>query len=287
MIALLAALVGGAFAQDTAAERAVVPDLDAQAFRASPDDAGLLVTDVASMPEQGGDARVLLSYHDDLLVYVSEGEQVGIVRNVAQANVIGAWGLGPVRIGLDVPVYLLARGDLTGQETGLGDVALDTRVSVFGREAPLSFPVDLGAYARISAPTATVANALGSGTPTWSVGLAGSLSVGSALIAANVGTRGGPATRLENVELNDALDWRVGVGYGLTARFDLSAEVTGRIGYAAPLTNLAGVPMEWLVGARAQLTEQVRLHAGVGRGLTPGIGSPDARAILGVGYAMP
>lgn len=282
-IALLG--LSGAFAQD-AANRAEVPDLDAQRFRPSLDasESGLWLTDVAGVPEPGAVAQIGLSYHDDLVVYLSEGEEVGIVRNLLQANVAAAWGVGPLRVGVDLPLVLRAVGDLTGGETGLGDVALDGRVAVAGPKAPIPFPVALGVRARLTAPTATVNTSLGARTTTWSLGVVGSLDVGPVQVAANLGTRGGPAVDLENVTVNDAFDWRAGASWGLSERVSVSAEVVGLISYAEPLANAASHPTEGLLGVQTRLSDTLVFQGGLGRGLTPGIGAPEVRLATGLAW---
>ncbi len=287
MIPLLTALGAVAAAQSTAVERAVVPEIDAQTFRPTLDRSGFLVVDTAARPAPGGHAQVLLSYHDDLLVYLSEGEQVGIVRNLVQANVLAAWGAGPVRVGVDAPVYFFAKGDATGGEAGLGDVALDGRVTVAGEGTPLALPVDLGVQARTTLPTATVDNALGARLVTWSVGLLVSKDLGPLQVAADVATVGGPAASLENIEVNDALSVAVGGRLRASEAWTLSGELASRFSYRSPVSNLAGVPLELLVGSRVRVREDLSLRAAVGRGLSPGIGAPDLRVIAGVELSAP
>ncbi|MBX2800274.1 MAG: OmpA family protein [Myxococcales bacterium] len=259
-----------------------VPQINAQMFRPTLDTAQPMTVDVASMPQAGGSARVWMGYHDDLLVYASEGQQRKLVANVVQLNVLGAWAWGPVRAGVDIPVLLFADGDATQPEAGLSDVALDARVAIFGTDAPLEFPVDLGIQGRLSVPTATVDTALGARRSTASLAAVASTDLGPVLVALNLGAQLGPRVDLENVSLNDAVDLRAAAAYSITERTSVSAEVAGRVGLGD--ANRAGLPIEGLLAGSHQLTDSWQVRGGVGRGFTPGIGSPDLRLLVGVAW---
>lgn len=273
-----------AMAQDVF-QNGEVPELNAQTFRPSLDSARTLVVDDALMPHEGGTVRVLLSYHDDLLVYTPNGtDQTKIVSSVFQTDLMGTVGVGPARIGLDVPIYLFADGDLTNGEAGLGDLAADLRFSLLGEGAPVEAPFQLGVQGRVILPTASVQNALGARLPGYRIALVSSVEIGKALLAANLGTAGLPSVALENGELNDAFEYRLGGAYGVTDRVDLSLELAGRLHYAEPVTNRVGQPLEALVGAVWRPEGNLVVRGGLARGLTPGIGSPDIRVILGLAY---
>ena len=103
--------------------------------------------------------------------------------------------------------------------------------------------------------------------------------LGPLLLAANLGTRIGPSSTLDNVDLGDQLLYRLGAGYALTPETGLSFDLGGQLAYSAPLSNPAGAPLEGMVGAWGRISSAMVLRAGVGRGLTPGIGSPVARVV--------
>lgn len=282
MIAALA-LTSAATAQVTT--NGDLPDLNAQTFRPTIDGARTLVVDDATMPETGGSFRVLLSYHDDLLVYTPDGgdTQQKLVANVFQTDIIGGVGIGPVRLGIDIPVYLYANGDATPEESGLGDIALDGRITIFGTDAPVDAPIDVGIQGRLAVPSASVDAPLGDPGPLWRIALVGSAEIGRTLLAANLGTMGRPASALENGTINDAFEYRLGGGYALSDTAGLSLELAGVLHYG--VSNRVGQPLEALVGGYWEPATDWHVRAGLGRGITSGIGSPDVRAILGLSYA--
>jgi len=279
MIASLA-LLSTAYAQVVDGQ---TPEINAQAFRPTVDGRGTLWTDDASMPGFGASARFLLSYTDSPLVYVVDGQdELGIVRNLVQADVLAGIGLGPLRLGFDLPVYLFARGDVGAGEGGLGDVAADGKLTLFGKDAPIEAPIDIAAQGRVAFPTATVQTALGAPGVGYEAALIVSRKIDRTLLAVNAGTRVAPAADLENISIADAFVWRAGVGYDIGSGGGVAGEVIGQATYAAPLANPAGLPIEAMLSGYARAGENVMLRAGVGRGLTSGISSPDLRVVLGL-----
>ncbi|MCA9488698.1 MAG: hypothetical protein KC621_02210, partial [Myxococcales bacterium] len=258
-----------------------LPELNAQNFRPSVDAPRALWVDEAARAPEGPVGRLLFHYTDDPLVYRTEESTVGLVRNVVQADLIGGWAFGPARLGLVVPLYLYANGD-TASGTGLGDLALDGRFTIIDGDAT---PVDVALQGRISAPTSTVALPLGNPGVGWEITAVASRQLGPVLLAANLGTTGGPATDLENVSVDDAFTARAAVGVDVVEDVaGVTAEVASHLSYAS-LANSASSPTEALLSGWGRPSGEVVVRGGVGMGLTPGIGSPDFRVIVGVGYA--
>ncbi|MEO0606190.1 MAG: OmpA family protein, partial [Myxococcota bacterium] len=229
--------------------------------------------------------RALLSYHRNPLVYRVDGELTPIVRDVLQADLIGGWGIGPVRVGLDVPVYLFTDGPVTDGEAGIGDIGLDGRVTIFGEDAPVDLPVDLGVQARLFLPTATVDTALGAPDLAGQIALVGSIDIDRVRLAANVGTRINPEEQLENVVLDDAFEYRLGGAVDLTDDVGVALELAGLVYYSTEVANRAGSPFEGLLSAYGNPTDTLTVRGGIGRGFTTGVGSPDLRIIAGLSLA--
>ncbi len=281
MITLALWFSGSAALAQTVAGGAV-PDLNAQRFRPAIDAGRTLWVDDARMPAEGAQGRFLLSYHRDPLVYRSGDDETSIVRDVFQGNVLGGWGIGPVRVGIDVPVYLYTDGPVTDGESGIGDLGLDGRVTIFGEEAPVEAPVDLGVQARLFLPTATVSTALGAPDLAGQVALVGSIDVDRLRLAANVGTRINPEEELENVVLDDAFEYRFGGSFDVADNGGLALEFAGLVYYSAEVANRAGSPFEGLLSGWARPTDTLTVRGGIGRGFTAGVGSPDLRIIAGI-----
>src|SRR5262245_15365878 len=103
-------LCATAFGQATGGE---VPDLNAQTLRPSIDGDRLLWADDAGKRESGTfTGRLLVHYTDDPLVYVDDqGTSTGLVTSIFQTDLLGGATFGPVRIGVDLPVFLFTSGE--------------------------------------------------------------------------------------------------------------------------------------------------------------------------------
>lgn len=108
-------------------------------------------------------------------------------------------------------------------------------------------------------------------------------------VGGNVGYRfraGGTRTFRDSV-LKDEVLWGVGASLPLMFdRLDLLAEVDGAISIAS--RNRSGlregeVNAELRVAARYKWSDSLTLTAGLGKGLSDGVGTPDVRAIVGLG----
>jgi outer membrane protein OmpA-like peptidoglycan-associated protein len=275
---VLVLLMALAAAQDTP----VVPDLNAQLFRAPMDSRHTLWTDVSGgvAAEVRAEARAVMQYVNRPFVWVPDAgvdaDGAALVSDALQLDAVGALHVDRFRIGVVVPVYLYQAGQLSNNGGGLGDLALDGRVTALDKD---SAPLGLGASLKLALPTSTVDSPLGNARPMFDASLLVDDQYGPVLLAANVGTRLGPASSLDNVDLADQFVYRLGAGYSISDEAGVSLDLGGQMAYSAPLSNPAGAPLEGIVGGWGRLSEVLVLRGGIGRGLTPGIGSPVARVI--------
>ncbi|MEQ1566221.1 MAG: OmpA family protein [Myxococcota bacterium] len=257
------------------------PDLDAQLFRPSIDGSGTLWVDDAGRPQRTFTARLLGQYVDDPLVYQAPGgDIVSVVHSVWELDVVGGFAAGPVRGGVRLPVVARTTSDTVGDQSGLGDVGLDLKFAPLALDAPIA----LGLAGRVGLPTNTLDTALGSRSPTWELAGLVSRELGPMLLAANVGVRGAPDAALENVTMDDAVVLRGAVRYAIDPDTGAALEGSGAIGWSAPLSNGAGHPLELLASGYRYTSTDLVLRGGVGTGLTPGIGAPDLRVVVGAGW---
>lgn len=262
----------------------VVPDINAQYFRPSLDANRTFWTDDTSLSEDLLSPKLLLHYTDRPLVYAfDDGTDVALVSGVAQADLMLSASFSRYRIGVDVPIYLVADGVLASSEFGLGDLAVDAKAVVLdGADADV--PVGLAVSGRLFLPTATVDNALGAPNVGWELAAIVDKRFldERALLAANVAFRGAPKTELENVTIDDYLAWRAGGAYDLSRFVALSAELVG--GYSLPgAGDSSALPVEALFGGHF-LAKDTAVRLGIGPGLTSGIGAPNWRAMIGVDF---
>jgi outer membrane protein OmpA-like peptidoglycan-associated protein len=226
-------------------------------------------------------ARGLLQYAHRPLIYTSpSGEVTDIVSGIVQLDAMAGYGLGPVRLGLDVPVYLLSMGS-EGNATGLGDIAVDGKVRLMRRaENPLGLAFD----ARLALPTQTTALALGNDGPQGDLVLVLDRSAGPWLIAGNVGARLQSKVELENAIWGPQALLRLGASRALGESDGIALELFGQSSFS-DLGNTAASPLEALVGGWHRIHGSgLVLRGGLGTGLTSGVGSPRFRALVSAGW---
>lgn len=255
------------------------PAVDAQLWRLPADASSTLWADDAGIVP-GAQARVAAGWMHDPVVWVFDdtGEKVSIVEDAVGFDVVAGWGVGPARIAVDVPVWPWA-GGAQGGGTGLGDLAIDGKVRVL----PAGGPVGLAVTGRVALPTSGEALPLGAPGVGWELALVGDAAIGPVKLALNLGTRGVPDVALENVDVSDRGVARLGVGYAIGDRAGVSLDLSGQMTWSEP-GNAAGAPVEALLGGWLWATDTVSVRAGVGKGLSRGIGAPSARAVLALGW---
>ncbi len=276
---LLSVLTALSVAQD-------VPETsgNVQTLHPSVDAEQTLWTDDASLAESGTfGARVLGSWTHRPLVYEVGGEATAIVASAWQVDVLGSATVGPVRIGVDVPLILSATSDLAQPSVaGLGDVALDAKIGVVRPDQGLGVALS----GRVGLPTGGALRVpLGASAPSWEAAAILHYQLGKVRLVTNLGTRGGPPIVLGDREIGDQFFARAGLGVPVGDRLGLSGDVALRAPYSAPFA--LGAPAEWAVGGWAQLSDWLTLRLGAGRGLTGAVGAPAARALVSLGYRPP
>ena len=279
-----AALLVASPARAQTADDVALPAINAQLFRPSIDAGGMLWTDDAARARSGQvSGRMLLSYANEPLVFTFDsGDRIEVVSGVTQADLVGGYTLGRVRLGVDVPLYLRASGTaFDGRSSGLGDVAADVKVSALTQATA---PIGLAFGGRLAVPTATLDTALGNPGVAWELQAIVDRRLGPALLALNLGSRGVPSATLEDLAWDDQLLLRAGAAVDLTDAAGVSAELAGSFTYVE-LGDPQATPLETLVGGWLRPgPRNLVLRGGLGTGLTTGVGTPRLRTVLAVAY---
>lgn len=276
-------VVATAAAQDFVAGES--PSVNAQTFRPTVHPLHTLwVDEVVSKEDPAFHADALFHYTNDPLVYrFEDGEVLGLVTDVLQADVLAGGGFGPVRLGLQLPIYLYQVG-AEQRSGGLGDIGLDGRVTALD---PADFPVGISVGGRMYVPTTTVTNALGNqGQVAYEISASADGMAGPVLLALNLGTRGGPVAELENLTLNDGFVVRGAAIGEIDDLTGVGMETHLVLPYSATLDTPGATDWEWLASGYRRVADW-QIRGGFGSGLTHGIGSPDFRVMLGVGWHLP
>lgn len=266
------ALLGGlALAQDAQ------PEINVQLYRPPvAAERTLWANDSQPGPDRRFTAQVWTHLAHDPLVLMNQGERQELLRDVWQADLVGGYTRGPVRLGLDLPMVIIASGE-PGSNAGLGDITADVKV---GLRDGSSGGAGLAVAARVPLPTSTVAGLKNAGAAFEVEGIADG-EVGSTLLVANLGLRWFPTRTLEEFDWGPALHTRLGLGHELTDGAGLSAELAAQWTLTDP-TERGALPAEVLVGGWTRLSDRVSLRGGLGWAITRGVGAPQARGILGV-----
>jgi hypothetical protein len=275
MSALSLLLLGAALAQ----EPPEVPELNAQLFRPSLDSRATLWTDDAGEARHlAWQGRGALHWVDDPLVLRSaDGQELRVLGSALELDLMGGITLRGARVGAWVPVFLHASGDLEAGGAALGDLGLDLKYSLpIAHDSPVGFAVT----GRLGLPTASSGLAIGSPGVSGELAAVVDLEVDQYLLAANLGTRFLPAAELTNTTVDDQLFLRLGGGYAVSDAGGLSLELGASFPWAEGLVAPSATPLEALLGGWYQPADPVTLRAGLGKGLSDGIGAPDWRAVL-------
>lgn len=278
---MLSLLFTVAFAQDYT--EGAVPPINAQHFRPSLDGKRTLWADDAQRGEHKTFfLRPLFHYtHKPLVYQYEDGTQVGLVSNLVQANLMGGFSFDRLRIGVDVPIYLFAESSNLPSQTGLGDLAVDGKLSILDGDAPIGLAVQ----GRVGFPTGLRSLPLGSANTTFEAAVVADKGFFNDrfFLLANLGYRGGPKTQLENVKINDFFVFRGAGALAMSETSGVALEFAGDIPFTG--TNTAdGMPIETLLSGYARVAPSLKLRGGAGVGLTRGIASPDFRVILGFSW---
>lgn len=257
-----------------------IPAANGQLFRPSIDSTHTLwADDSLRAPDGYFLTRGVAHYARDPVLYVekADGEVTRIIGDLFQLSVLGGFTTGPIRLGVDVPVYLRTLGD-AGGETGLGDVSLDLKGTAVDRR---THALGLAFSARASLPTATVQAPLGNRGFGWELQGILDKEVDGLLVTTNVGVKGVPEHQLENFTWGTQLVARIGTGYAMTQNAGLSLDFGAHVNLVDPVPE--AVPVEGIVGAWGR-TKNVVVRGGLGTALSPGFGAPKVRAILSLSY---
>ena len=250
-----------------------VPNVDAQLYRASVDGDGFLTTDTARGLSEGFLLRTAMGVGTGLLAYQPpRGQTRMLLSGVTELDVVGAYALGPARLGVIVPV-MYTSGVRSVQGVGLGNVGLDGRLTV------LNGRVGFALNGRLGLPTRTLEAPVGDEALTGEATAVLQAVEGPLTISSNVGVRFGESSKVLGGTWKDQLVVRLGVGLPITDTVGVSTELNGRANLGTIGTDEGGVPMELMVGSWVQPTSDWRVQLGLGRGLSSGIGASQFRAV--------
>jgi len=221
------------------------------------------------------------------------GARTTVVSSMIAAQLTAAYGVTDrLQLGGNLPIIFSLSGDGlvpdTGAKamnglnvTGLGDLVLEAKYRLVRHGAwkasaigGLSLPSSIGSGG---------AQFIGDDLPTGRIKLAAQADAGRLSFGANVGVLLRKPRTIYDSTIGQQLTWGVAGAGRITDRVALIAEAYGRAGL--PGLSLDASPLEAEGGLRIYATGAVAVLIGGGAGLVKGIGSPEWRAFLSIGYA--
>ena len=242
-----------------------------------------------------------LHFSDDLLVVRERRDNARLAEIVDSqliTNVLGAIGIADrLEIGIDIPIILRQVGDtiedVPGADgnqggAGIGTVRIIPTLSLYDGVEPGDGGVRLAVSGDFMLPTGRVEDWQGE-TFRAEPELAFDYQTGGGLqFSATVGYLVREATELDNLRVDDALTYGVGVDIPLLESHALHVvtELDGAIVVAGELRgDVEERPLEGRVGGKYLLESGLMVGGGVGLGLMNGAGAPDWRLFGAVSYA--
>ena len=218
--------------------------------------------------------------------------RVNVVSSLTEAQLTAAYGVtDKIQIGINLPVIFQLSGDglvpSTGTKdpngvkvTGLGDLLVQGKMRLLQKNK-----LKLAGYAGLTIPTSVGSDGskfIGDNLPTGSLGLAFQVDQGRVSIGLNGGVVVRKSREIYDSSVGSQLTWGGALAVKLTDRFSLIGEAYGRAGFDF---SVDASPLDVEGGLRLYATSSVAVVLGGGAGLARGIGSPDSRFFLAIGYA--
>ncbi len=170
---------------------------------------------------------------------------------------------------------------------GIGDAWLGAKVAFLGQKE--SDPFALGMQANLTLPLSRADSDQayrGEETVTGTPQLIAEVRLPHLRITGNAGVLFRKETPTPAVTLGHDFRYAVAVGLPVHPRVELLAEAFG----SSPISDFAdrdGVDFEWLFGPKFNTELGLFAGAAFGTGITSGIGSPNYRAVIALGYQAP
>ncbi|MBS1121590.1 MAG: Thrombospondin type 3 repeat protein [Deltaproteobacteria bacterium] len=221
-------------------------------------------------------------------------ERVTVVDSLTEAQLTAAYGLtDKIQLGMSLPVIFALNGDGLDPDTGtaamgglsvtgLGDLVVEGKMRLYKKGA-----FRIGGMGGLSLPTSFGSGGskfIGDNLPTLRARLALQYELGPRVsVGANVGVLLRKPRTIYDSTIGEQVTWGAAAAFRVTQRFSLIGESYGRAGL--PSFSLDASPLEAEGGLRIYATPSVAVVVGGGAGLVRGIGSPEARFFLSVGYA--
>jgi outer membrane protein OmpA-like peptidoglycan-associated protein len=293
-VAAAAAAVLGLLAGTPAASAQVEPErqtrnLDLSTFRPAHNiESSMLTVESTAVGEPGAFSfDVWIDYaRNPLVVETAGGDMVDRpIADRATFEIAGSYAFGGrFEVSGALPILSQAGSDpqfsgiAAAEGSALGDIRLRGKAFLYARR-----PFAFGTSAEVTLPTGSDSEFAGGQGPSAALRLLSDYSIGAIDVAANAGALMRQKAQLADVEQGHQFLYGLAGAYRFTPEIAAIGELFGAIDIGGGPAG--GKPLEAVLGGRYRLTRAWTVVGGVGRGLLPGIGSPDVRVFAAVAFA--
>jgi len=256
----------------------------------------ILLTRPGRMTAGQAYASALLEVINAPLVLVSD-DGTDVTRTPALDDVVGVNVMGGyavherVRLDLLVPAFLASQSLGDGQGARLGDLRAAAMLAIVRpgpvvKNQPDRLEAGVGLAPWVTVPTGDAEAFLGAGGPTGGVQVNGTLEAGRFVATGLVGPRFVPQTDALNLQGADSFDLGLSAGLLASERTGVHLESMTRSPLEANDVPWRGAPSELVASLRHRTSKGFNVVLGGGGSLTPAVGSPGWRLMVGGGWGQ-
>jgi outer membrane protein OmpA-like peptidoglycan-associated protein len=220
---------------------------------------------------------------DPLIIVDDSGDKVGaFVEGRMGFDVIASMTLvGPLAVGVDMPLYALQSGDGDPSSAGLGKLRVVPKLQILDdRES-----VGLALAAEVRAPTNTGDFSGGDGVEFVPKAILDHRFLNGIRFGLNFGAALRQTATFGNVEAGSELAYAAALGYrfgGINGKTEIGVELNGGVGLVQ--SDKEELPLEAFLYARHNPSDEWEIIGGPGIGVIAGYGVPTWRVFVGVRF---
>jgi outer membrane protein OmpA-like peptidoglycan-associated protein len=279
------ALVSPASAQDDAG-------FDAHGFRFASSDADprAPIGFVRPGAEDGlaGSVAAAFEYATRPLVFETDDgtETVALEDLIAGDIAAGFVPVSPLRLGLELPVFVASSGSDETHPAALGDLRATALLAFVQPDSDGG--VGFGVHGALDLPTGDPGTYRGTDGVAGSMGLAATVEAGALTVSGTAGARFAPNTtdadRPAPTKGGDTFEGALSIGGMAGSNVGIGVEGRLSVAFDPAVRTAIGIPAEALASLRYVSDSGAHLLAGVGVGLGEGAGASPFRLVVGGGF---
>lgn len=273
---MIALLLSAALAAIPGQDGYTPPEVQPDRWRQVPSGWAQAVEDARPSPEWT--ARADLRWGHRVLTFIrGDGHRTAILGDALWVDLAASRSLGPVRLALAAPVRVAASSEVGAGGAALGDAEVAARVVL------LEGTAGLAALGWVRVPLGGAGHLAGSSGPTAWIGGAVDGELGRWRLAGTGGLQLAQGVDVGDLHMGSSVTVAGAAGWVVRPGWVVSLETRAAVDLTSP--SLDGLPAELLLGTHHTHGSR-ELRGAVGAALTPGIGAPALRVVVGAGRAV-